>query len=88
MRWFKNSSLVLKVLTKPALYCLMLRARPASNSCRAASLASWMTAFSVAPAMTYTLSLLGYKDYEKERKMYAIGEPVTELGEAAKQLYL
>jgi hypothetical protein len=37
--------------------------------------------------MIDTLSLLGYKDYEKKRKMYAIGEPITEQEAAAKQLY-
>lgn len=53
-RWFKNSSLVLKVLTSPASACLMLLRTPASNSCRAASLASWMTAFFAAPDMIAT----------------------------------
>jgi len=37
--------------------------------------------------MIDTLSLLGYKDYEKKRKKYAIGEPITEQEVAAKQFY-
>jgi len=49
-----NSSLVLKVFTKPASACLMLLLTPSLKSLRAASLASWMTAFSVAPAMIET----------------------------------
>jgi hypothetical protein len=53
-RWFMNSSLVLKVLAKPASACLMLLLTPSSNSLRAASFGSWMTAFSFAPAMMVT----------------------------------